>query len=150
MLPKDYTAYKMTGVFASDFSDSSGTLYLDVANKCWSQSMLKILKINQNQLPKLYESYQVIGNVSPTFAKLTGMSTNTQVIIGGGDQAVGAIGTGTVANNQLSISLGTSGVVFASSQTFKKVASGAMHSFCHANGQYHIMGVMLSAAGAFD
>jgi xylulokinase len=112
--------------------------------------MLKILKINQNQLPKLFESYQVVGNVSKKFAKLTGMSTNTKVIIGGGDQAVGAVGTGTVENNQLSISLGTSGVIFAASKDFKKVSSGAMHSFCHATGQYHIMGVMLSAAGAFD
>jgi xylulokinase len=112
--------------------------------------MLNILNIKETQLPKLFDSYQVIGNVSSTFAKLTGMSTKTKVIIGGGDQAVGAVGTGTVDNNQLSISLGTSGVVFAASQNFKLIPSGVMHSFCHANGRYHIMGVMLSAAGAFD
>jgi xylulokinase len=112
--------------------------------------MLNILGIKENQLPKLFESYQVIGNVSASFAKLTGMSTSTKVIIGGGDQAVGAVGTGTVDDNQLSISLGTSGVVFASSKKFQKIPSGSMHSFCHANGDYHIMGVMLSAAGAFD
>jgi xylulokinase len=112
--------------------------------------MLDILEITEKQLPQLFESYQVIGNVSLNFAKLTGMSTKTKIIIGGGDQAVGAVGTGTVDNNQLSISLGTSGVVFAASQSFKSLSSGAMHSFCHANGRYHIMGVMLSAAGAFD
>lgn len=150
MLPKDYAAYKMSAVFASDFSDSSGTLYLDVKHKCWSKPMLDILEITEKQLPQLFESYQVIGNVSLNFAKLTGMSTKTKIIIGGGDQAVGAVGTGTVDNNQLSISLGTSGVVFAASQSFKSLSSGAMHSFCHANGRYHIMGVMLSAAGAFD
>jgi xylulokinase len=112
--------------------------------------MLNILGIQAKQLPKLFESYQVIGNVSSAFAKLTGMSVHTKVIIGGGDQAVGAVGTGTVNHNQLSISLGTSGVVFAACNNFKKVPSGVMHSFCHANGQYHIMGVMLAAAGAFD
>jgi xylulokinase len=112
--------------------------------------MLHILNIKESQLPKLYESYEVIGNVSSSFAKLTGMSIKTKVIIGGGDQAVGAVGTGTVENNQLSISLGTSGVVFASNKTFNEIPTGSMHSFCHANGQYHIMGVMLSAAGAFD
>jgi xylulokinase len=112
--------------------------------------MLKILGVKESQLPKIYESYQVVGTVNEEFAKLTGMSTSTKVIIGGGDQAVGAIGTGTVGENMLSISLGTSGVVFASSNRFKKVPSGVMHSFCHANGKYHIMGVMLSAAGSFD
>lgn len=150
MLPKDYAAYKMSGIFATDVSDASGTLYFDVSNKKWSQEMLKILGICEKQLPKIYESYQVIGNVSSDFAKITGMSTTTKVVIGGGDQAVGAIGTGTVNNDMLSISLGTSGVLFLSSDKFKKINSGIMHSFAHANGKYHIMGVMLSAAGSFD
>jgi xylulokinase len=150
MLPKDYTAYKMTGVFASDYSDGSGTLYMDVKHKTWSKKMLDVLGINETQLPKLYESYQPVGNVSKQFAQLTGMSTKTKVIIGGGDQAVGAVGTGTVGDNQLCISLGTSGVVFASCNHFAEIASGAMHSFVHANGKYHVMGVMLSAAGSFN
>lgn len=150
MLPKDYLAYKMSGVFASDVSDSSGTLYFDVANKCWSQPMLDVLGISKNQLPQIFESYEVIGNVTDKIADLTGLSKNAKVIIGGGDQAVGAIGTGTVDNNQFSISLGTSGVVFAASKQYNKVSSGAMHSFCHANGAYHIMGVMLSAAGSLN
>jgi xylulokinase len=112
--------------------------------------MIKFLGINEKQLPKIYESYEIIGNVSKEFASLTGLSTSAKVIIGGGDQAIGAIGTGTVDNNMISISLGTSGVVFAACDTFKKTESGAMHAFCHANGKYHIMGVMLSAAGSFD
>jgi xylulokinase len=112
--------------------------------------MLKILGIKQTQLPKIYESYEMVGHVSLAFAKLTGMSTNTKVIIGGGDQAVGAVGTGTVDNNMLSISLGTSGVLFVACDKFQKVSNGIMHSFAHANGKYHIMGVMLSAAGSFD
>ncbi|GHU48434.1 hypothetical protein FACS1894218_5310 [Bacilli bacterium] len=112
--------------------------------------MLKILGVRKQQLPRVYESYEVIGNISEEFAKLTGMSTRTKVIIGGGDQAVGAVGTGTVSKNMLSISLGTSGVIFASGDKFSKIPSGAMHSFCHANGKYHIMGVMLSAGGSFD
>ncbi|GHU26354.1 hypothetical protein FACS1894152_0810 [Bacilli bacterium] len=150
MLPKDYVAYKMTGCFASDVSDSSGTLYFDVEHKKWSEPMLKVLGITKKQLPNVYQSYEVIGNVREDFAKLTGMSTKTKVIIGGGDQAVGAVGTGTVNKHMLSISLGTSGVVFASGDKFSKIPSGAMHSFCHANGKYHIMGVMLSAGGSFD
>jgi xylulokinase len=150
MLPKDYIAYKMSNTFATDVSDASGTLCFDVKNKTWSLPMLKILGINQSQLPKIYESYEVIGNVSQEFAKLTGMSIDTKVIIGGGDQAVGAVGTGTVDDNMLSISLGTSGVLFLSCNQFKKINNGVMHSFAHANGKYHIMGVMLSAAGSFD
>lgn len=150
MLPKDYVAYKMCNSFATDVSDASGTLCFDVKNKQWSSKMLKILGIKESQLPKVYESFEVIGNVTKDFANLTGMSTSTKVIIGGGDQAVGAIGTGTVNDNMLSISLGTSGVLFVSSDKFKKINNGAMHSFCHANGKYHIMGVMLSAAGSFD
>jgi xylulokinase len=150
MLPKDYLVYKLSGRHASDVSDCSGTLLFDVKNKRWSEDMLSIIGINKEQLPTVYESYEVIGKVRGDFAALTGINENARVIAGGGDQAVGAIGTGTVVNNMVSISLGTSGVVFASSDEYKKVDSGAMHSFCHANGKYHIMGVMLSAAGSIE
>jgi xylulokinase len=150
MLPKDYLVYRICGAFFSDVSDCSGTLYFDVEHKCWSKPMLSILHISENQLPIVVESFHVVGNVTEKFAKRTGLSPKSKIIVGGGDQAVGAIGTGTVDNNQLSISLGTSGVVFASCKSFMRVASGTMHSFCHANGDYHIMGVMLSAAGSLN
>ena len=148
MLPKDYLVYKMSGVFASDVSDNSGTLYFDTKNKIWSPSMLKILGISETQLPKVFESYHVVGNVSKTFATLTGLNPGAKVIAGGGDQAVGAVGTGTVRKDMLSISLGSSGVVFASADAFMGDAQGRLHSFCHATGGYHMMGVILSAAAA--
>jgi xylulokinase len=149
MLPKDYLAYKMSGVFASDVSDNSGTLYFDVKNRKWSKPILDILGITEKQLPKVFESSEVIGTVCKVFSKITGMSEDTKVIIGAGDQAAGAVGTGTVSSDSLSISLGTSGVVFAASDNYAET-DGSMHSFCHANGKYHIMGVMLSAAGSLD
>ena len=138
MLPKDFLAYKLTGVFATDYSDASGTLLLDVKNKCWSKKMLEIIGINENQLPKLFNSYEVIGTYG-----------NAKVIIGGGDQAVGAIATGVTQDGLCSISLGTSGVVFLASDNFSVDTSpAAIHSFCHATGKYHLMGVTLAAAGS--
>ncbi len=150
MLPKDYLIYKMSGVFASDVSDCSGTLYFDVAGGRWSQPILEILGISQDQLPQVYQSYEVVGTVSPTFAAKTGLPPTARVVAGGGDQAVGAVGTGTVGDGRMSISLGTSGVVFVSSARYNRIESGALHSFCHADGRYHMMGVMLSAAGSND
>jgi xylulokinase len=150
MLPKDYLAYKMSGVFCSDVSDNSGTLYFDVENGCWSKPMLDILGISEQQLPRVFQSFEAVGTVDTAFARATGMSVRTRVIAGGGDQAVGAVGTGTVGDGRLSISLGTSGVVFASNASYCRVESGAMHSFRHADGRFHMMGVMLSAAGSND
>lgn len=149
MLPKDYIAYKLTNVHATDMSDASGMLLLDVKNRKWSEFMLNLLGITTKQLPKLFESYEVIGNITNEASAKTGLSTNTKVVIGGGDQAVGAVGTGTVSNNMCSVSLGTSGVVFIASDEFKvKYGKDILHSFCHANGKYHMMGVTLSAAGS--
>jgi xylulokinase len=149
MLPKDYIAYKLSGIHATDVSDASGMLLLDVKNRKWSNYMLDILGINENQLPKLFESYECIGNLTSTAAGQTGLTTNTKVVIGGGDQAVGAVGTGTVSNNMCSISLGTSGVVFVASDDFKvKYGKDILHSFCDSTGKYHMMGVTLSAAGS--
>lgn len=150
MLPKDYLVYKMSGVFASDVSDNSGTLYFDVENGCWSQPMLDIMGITGQQLPRIFQSYDVVGTVCADFARRTGLPEKVRVIAGGGDQAVGAVGTGTVGDGRLSISLGTSGVVFASNASYCRVESGAMHSFRHADGRFHMMGVMLSAAGSND
>jgi len=149
MLPKDYIAYKLTGVFATDYSDASGTLLLDVAGKDWSDSLLAIMGLDRSQLPVLYHSYQAVGTVTPKAAKETGLSVTTKVVIGGGDQAVGAIGTGTVKSGACSISLGTSGVLFVATNDFAvDTGPSAIHSFCHATGRYHMMGVTLAAAGS--
>jgi xylulokinase len=156
MLPKDYLVFKLTNIFASDVTDNSGTLYFDVKNKKWSKEMLDILSITQSQLPKIYESVDQVGLVTKEMSDLTGLTTNTKVIIGGGDQAMGAIGTGCISKNyqnnfdeSISISLGTSGVVFAPSKQFSPALDG-IHSFCHSDGYYHLMGCMLSCAGAVD
>ncbi len=148
MLPKDYIAYKLTGVFASDVSDTSGTLYFDVKNKCYSQEMLSILGIKEKQLPSVYESYEVIGTLKDKIQKTLGIPNPVHVIIGGGDQAVGAVGVGIVDSGSCSISLGTSGVVFVASESFKIDHKSYLQSYAHANGKYHLMGVMLNAAGA--
>ncbi|MCL2404828.1 MAG: xylulokinase [Defluviitaleaceae bacterium] len=149
MLPKDYIAYKLTGVFATDYSDASGTLLLDVARKDWSDTLLEIMGLTRAQVPALYHSYQAIGTVTPKAADETGLPVAAKVVIGGGDQAVGAIGTGTVKSGTCSVSLGTSGVLFVAADDFAvDTGPSAIHSFCHATGQYHLMGVTLAAAGS--
>lgn len=148
MLPKDYLQYIITGVYASDVSDNSGTLYFDVANKKWSEPMLNILGINEKMLPEVFESSDIVGNVSNEMAKELGLSTSTVVVIGGGDQAMGAIGTGTINDGQISISLGTSGVIFINANEYVKNENASLHSFAHANGKYHLMGVTLSCAAS--
>jgi xylulokinase len=149
MLPKDYIAYKLSGVFATDYSDASGMLLLDVKNRDWSGEMLHIIGLGRENMPKLYNSYEAVGTVTAESSKLTGLPTHVKVVIGGGDQAVGAVGTGTVVNGMCSLSLGTSGVVFTASDSFAVDNSpSAIHSFCHATGKYHMMGVTLAAAGS--
>ncbi|MCE5236852.1 MAG: xylulokinase [Eubacteriales bacterium] len=147
MLPKDYIAYRLTGAFATDVSDASGTLFFDVKNRRWSQPMLDVLGIREDQLPKVYESGDIIGSVRAETAAALGLSPDTRVVIGGGDQAMGAIGAGAVHAGAVSVNLGTSGVVFINSGGY--VESGeALHSFCNACGAYHLMGVTLSCAGS--
>lgn len=148
MLPKDYVAYNMSGVFATDLSDASGTLYLDVKNREWSKPMLKLLGISEEQLPKLFESFQTVGTIKKELAVELGLSEDVQIVIGGGDQAVAAVGGGVVESNSCSLSLGTSGVVFASTDQFFVDEKNSLHSFCHANGKYHQMGVTLAAAAS--
>lgn len=148
MLPKDYLAYRLSGVFATDYSDASGTLYLDVKNKRWSQEMLGLLEIEEAQLPALYESYDVIGTVRQDLAEELRLSLETKIVIGGGDQAVAAIGGGVVRPGDCSVSLGTSGVVFTAVDQFHVDPANSLHSFCHANGKYHLMGVTLAAAAS--
>ena len=109
MLPKDYLAYRLSGTFCTDMSDASGMLLMDVKNRCWSKEMLNICGLEQEQLPKLYESYEVVGTLKPEVAKELGVSENVKVIAGAGDNAAAAVGTGTVGDGRCNISLGTSG-----------------------------------------
>ena len=145
MLPKDYLNYRLTGVHSIDYSDASGMLLLDVENKKWSKEMLEICGVIECQLPKLFESYHKTGNILPDIAKELGLGEIT-VVAGAGDNAAAAIGTGTVVDGKCNISLGTSGTFFVSSKDYAALSNNAIHSFCHANGDYHIMGCILSAA----
>ena len=146
MLPKDYLAYRLSGSFCTDVSDASGMLLLDVKNRCWSKEMLEICGIIEEQLPKLYESYEVVGTLKPDVANELGFSESVKVIAGAGDNAAAAVGTGTVGDGRCNISLGTSGTIFISSEKFGVDKHNALHSFAHADGHYHLMGCMLSAA----
>ena len=146
MLPKDFLAYKLSGVFCTDVSDASGMLLLDVKNRCWSKEMLDVCGISEKQLPKLYESFQAVGTLRPEIAEELGLSGQVRVIAGAGDNAAAAVGTGTVGDGMCNISLGTSGTVFISSKSFGVDENNALHSFAHADGNYHLMGCMLSAA----
>ena len=146
MLPKDYINYILTGVHATDFSDASGMLLLDVENRKWSSEMLSICGIEEKQLPSLHESWEVIGTLRKDIARELGLSGDVKVVAGAGDNAAAAVGTGTVGNGRCNISLGTSGTIFISSDTFHVDDRNALHSFCHADGGWHLMACMLSAA----
>ena len=146
MLPKDYIAYILSGVFSTDYSDASGMLLLDVKNKKWSKKMCEICGVDESMLPKLYESYEVTGTVKPEIAKELGFTDNVKVCAGAGDNAAAAVGTGVVGDGGCNISLGTSGTVFISSAKFGVDENNALHSFDHADGNFHLMGCMLSAA----
>ncbi|MEY8338990.1 xylulokinase [Lachnospiraceae bacterium 62-35] len=146
MLPKDYIAYCLTGVHSSDYSDASGMLLLDVKKRCWSKEMMEICGIREEQLPKLYESFEVTGTLKGEIAGELGLPKTCKAAAGAGDNAAAAIGTGTVGNGKCNISLGTSGTIFISSAQFCVDPSNALHAFAHADGKYHLMGCMLSAA----
>ncbi|MCM1258456.1 MAG: xylulokinase [Roseburia sp.] len=146
MLPKDYLCYKLSGVHATDVSDASGTLFFDVKNRRWSREMCEILGIKEQWLPGIYESFQAVGTLKPEIAKELGLSPNVKIAAGAGDNAAAAVGTGTVGNGALNISLGTSGTLFIASKDFRMDENNALHAFAHADGSYHLMGCMLSAA----
>lgn len=146
MLPKDYLAYKLSGSFCTDVSDASGMLLMDVKNRRWSKEMMEICQISEKMLPTLYESYEVVGTLKPELSKELGLSPNVKIIAGAGDNAAAAVGTGTVGEGRCNISLGTSGTIFISSKNFKVDEYNALHSFAHSDGNYHLMGCMLSAA----
>lgn len=146
MLPKDYINYILTGVHSCDYSDASGMLLLDVEHKCWSKEMLGICGIDETQMPKLFESFDCIGTVKSDIAKALGIPATVRVCAGGGDNAAAAVGTGVVGEGGCNISLGTSGTVFISSEKFGVDDSNGLHAFAHADGGWHLMGCMLSAA----
>ena len=146
MLPKDYLAYRLSGTFCTDVSDASGMLLFDVKNKCWSREMMDICGVKESQLPKIFESYESVGTLKPELAKELGLSEDVKIAAGAGDNAAAAVGTGTVGDGSCNISLGTSGTIFISSEKFGVDENNALHSFAHADGHFHLMGCMLSAA----
>ena len=146
MLPKDYLVYRLTGVHATDYSDASGMLLLDVEHKRWSEEMCGICGITVSQLPELYDSWEAVGTLKADVAAALGLPETVKVCAGAGDNAAAAVGTGTVGAGGCNISLGTSGTIFISSEKFGVDPNNALHSFAHADGGYHLMGCMLSAA----
>lgn len=151
LLPKDYIRLRLTGEFATEVSDASGTLLLDVANRCWSKPLLEKLQLDESLLPTCYESEEVSGRLTADVAAELGLAEGTPVVGGGGDQAAGAVGNGIVSTGVISATLGTSGVVFAYSDTVQTDPQGRLHTFCHAvRGKWHMMGVILSAGGSLQ
>jgi xylulokinase len=146
LLPKDYIRFKLTGEYATDVSDASGTLFFDVRQRRWSSEMLEFLGIDPGVLPSCYESFEVTGTVTEKAALETHLRAGTVVVGGAGDQAAGAVGTGIVQEGLLSVALGTSGVVFACQDHYAIDGATRLHTFCHSSGKWHVMGVMLTAA----
>lgn len=150
LLPKDYLNFTLTGKLATDLSDASGMLLLDVKNKKWSEEMIQICGLSPEVLPELYESTEVIGTITERISKLTGLEKGVKVVAGAGDNAAAAIGAGTVGYGKCNISIGTSGTVFVVSDKFKEGKNNAVHNFVHSDGNFHFLGCMLSAASCID
>jgi len=149
LLPKDYVRYKLTGDFAIDRADGAGTILFDLAQRDWSPEVLAALDIPADYLPRTYEGSEATGTLLPAVAKDLGLPAGIPVFGGGGDQAASAVGTGAVRAGVVSLSLGTSGVVFATTDGPAIEPQGRLHAFCHSvPGKWHFMGVMLSAAGS--
>lgn len=147
-LPKDYINYKLTGQFFTDVSDASGTLYFDVKNRKWSEEMMEILRINKDMLPKVYESYEVVGRTGNSLSKELNIPICTPVVAGAGDNAAAAVGANVIEEGTIMISLGTSGVVFTPQSKYSSDHHARLHTFCDGNKQWHTMGVILSAASS--
>lgn len=150
MLPKDYLVYRLTGRFATDQSDAAGTLLLDVRRRAWSADMLVLCGLKPEQLPELFESADRVGALLPEWAAALSLSPSVFVIAGASDNAAAAVGAGTVGDGQCNLSLGTSGTVLVSSASYRAVSNPAIHHFAHANGSWHYLGCMLSAASTWD
>jgi xylulokinase len=149
LLPKDYIRYRLTGEFALDKADGSGTILFDLARRDWSGEILEALRIDPAWMPPTYEGPAVTGAVSADAAAATGLRAGTPVVAGGGDQAANAVGVGAVSPGTIALSLGTSGVIFATTESPLYEPRGRVHAFCHAvPGRWHMMSVMLSAAGS--
>jgi xylulokinase len=149
LLPKDYIRFRLTGEYATDKAGASGTLLFDIKKRDWSQEVIETLSINKEWLPQSFEGTEITGKISVEAADLTGLLKETPVVSGAGDQAAQAIGVGAVEEGIFSVTLGTSGVVFASTNQPSIEADGRLHSFCHGVPErWHLMGVMLSAAGS--
>jgi xylulokinase len=149
LLPKDYIRYELTGQFATDVADASGTLLFDVARRGWHGELLGLLDIDPEWLPPAYEGPEITGTLHAAAAEATGLPEGIPVVAGGGDQAANGVGCGIVRRGIASASLGTSGVVFVHSDTVQTDPEGRVHTFCHSTpGRWHLMGVMLSAGGA--
>ncbi len=146
MLPKDYLAYCLSGTFCTDVSDASGMLLFDVEHKCWSREMMEICGVKESQLARIFESYEAVGTLKPELSRELGLSETVKIVAGAGDNAAAAVGTGTVGDGSCNISLGTSGTIFISSEKFGVDQNNALHAFAHADGHFHLMGCMLSAA----
>jgi len=146
MLPKDYVRFRLTGERATDVSDASGTLLLDVAHRHWSKEILQLVEMDESLLPNLYESPEVSGKVSTEGAAATGLHAGTPVVAGAGDQAAGAVGMGVVSSGTVSATIGTSGVVLAATSAPALDPKGRLHTFCHAvPGRWMVMGVTQTA-----
>jgi xylulokinase len=146
LCPKDYVRYRLTGEFAIDVQEASGTLLLDVTHRRWSQEVAEAAGIAENWLPKVYESPEVCSRISGAAAGLTGLAAGTPVVAGAGDQGAGAVGMGILQPGSVSATIGTSGVVFAATANPTKDPKGRLHTFCHAvPGVWHVMGVTQSA-----
>ncbi|VTP62204.1 Xylulose kinase [Leclercia adecarboxylata] len=150
LLPKDYLRLRMTGEFASDMSDAAGTMWLDVAKRDWSETMLDACHLTRNHMPALFEGCELTGTLLPSVAPAVEHASRAGRG-GGGDNAAGAVGVGMADAGQAMLSLGTSGVYFAVSDGYRSNPDSAVHSFCHAlPGKWHLMSVMLSAASCLD
>jgi xylulokinase len=151
LLPKDYIRYKLTGEYAMDKADGAGTVLFDLKSRDWSDEVLSALDIPRTWMPKTFEGIEFTGHVTDEAASLTGLKTGTPVAAGGGDQAAGAVGVGAVEPGIVGLTVGTSGVVFATTPSALIEPEGRLHAFCHAlPGMWHFMGVMLSAAGSLQ
>jgi xylulokinase len=151
LLPKDYIRYKLTGTLAMDKADGSGTMLFDLRKRTWSLEILNSLNIPADWLPPTFEGHEITNDVTCEAANLTGLRQGTPVVAGGGDQSAQAVGVGVVRPGTMAVTLGTSGVVFAATESPLIEPRGRLHAFCHAvAGRWHLMGVMLSAAGSFQ
>ena len=149
LLPKDYLRFRLTGEYATDKADGSGTILFDLAARDWSPDILDALRIDVAWLPPTYEGPEITSTISRSAADATGLRAGTPVVAGGGDQSANAVGVGVVTPGTVALSLGTSGVIFAATDRPTMEPHGRVHAFCHAvPGRWHLMSVMLSAAGS--